>query len=469
MNKIKTKINFLFFIFVAGFCCIFYYGSKNYFQLTDAITLYEQSLDIEYLINQSNQKKYSKEIYDKLVENRKLIFPKNRKELLSRYIQAYTSANYTEQKNRAFLFIKQEKPIRDNIIVNQDILKNRIMLSAIVLGCLFFFMIIMAMFLYHTLVFSRINNLSKRMIDFLHNKYSYQFILPNNDEVGELHGTFNALAQRVLNNIEELKALDSAKSEFLNIASHELRTPLTSIKGSLSLLASGVGGELPKKSQRLVSIAENESDRLIRLINDLLDLAKIEARHMTLNRRWTNINELIDKTFESLHGISKQADVNLVRLSNEELEVYLDPDRFQQVLTNLISNALKYSPKGENVVISYRILPEVKKFLIQVSDKGPGIAKEDQNTIFQKFRQATSAQSPLVKGTGLGLAIVQAVMDQHGGEVGIESIQGEGSSFYCLFKEWRRISEPNHPKNEKELNTTAQVENESKKNKESAA
>ncbi len=286
-------------------------------------------------------------------------------------------------------------------------------------------------------VFAPISDLTRRMKDFLNNKYSYQFEAPSTDEVGSLHGTFNNLAQQVLDQIEELKSLDRAKSEFLSIASHELRTPLTSIKGSLSLLRGGVAGEVSEASKNLLSIALTETDRLIRLINDLLDLAKIEAGRLPLEKSWGSGRDLLARTAEGLKGFAQAADVSLEIGDVEMVELHMDADRIQQVVTNLASNAIKFSPPGSTVRFTLE-LDENKHALIAVHDQGPGIAPQDQALIFEKFRQATGPENPLVKGTGLGLAIAKALVEEHGGQIGLSSKPGQGSVFSFTLPEWRR-------------------------------
>lgn len=288
-------------------------------------------------------------------------------------------------------------------------------------------------------VLAPLKDISDKMVDFLNNKYTYQFTVPGADEIGQLHTTFNAMAQKVLKQFEELKSLDKAKSEFLSIASHELRTPLTSIKGSLSLLQSGVVGKLNDPSLNLMRIALDETDRLIRLINELLDLAKIEARQFPLKLDWINAEELGKRIFQSLQGFAQVAEVNLELSPCANLDLHVDADRFQQVVTNLLSNAIKYSPKKESVVLKF--IEDENHFLrVEVSDRGKGIAPEDQELIFEKFRQATGPQNPLVKGTGLGLAIAKAIVEQHGGQIGVRSKPGEGSTFFFTLPEWRENS-----------------------------
>jgi signal transduction histidine kinase len=274
------------------------------------------------------------------------------------------------------------------------------------------------------------------MMDFLVDRYSFQFSEPETSEIGDLQKTFNSLAERVLNTMDELKTLDQAKSEFLSIASHELRTPMTSIKGSLSLLTSGVMGELDAGSLRLIRIAEGETDRLIRLINDLLDLAKIEAGRFPLVCSWAHWDELMTKTSEGLSGLALSAGVEIEWESASDLEIYLDRDRVQQVLANLISNAVKFSPRGSKIRIALK-RDRQSPVEIDVIDQGPGIAPEDRDLIFQKFRQGAKPENPLVKGTGLGLAIAKALVEEHGGVIGVRSEPGQGSTFTFSLPHWR--------------------------------
>lgn len=285
-------------------------------------------------------------------------------------------------------------------------------------------------------VFRPLRALSRRMMDFLNDRYTYQFSVPATNEVGNLQATFNALAQRVLSNMEELTDLDRAKSEFLSIASHELRTPLTSIKGSLSLMKSGVVGDMNEMAQNLLNIAESETDRLIRLINELLDLAKIEAGKFNVHPAWHSLPQLVDKTFSSLQGLSKAADVKLTAVNLPSVEAQIDGDCIQQVLTNLLSNAIKFSPSGGTVDVHFEVNAE-QQLVVEVTDHGRGIAPEDQALIFQKFRQATSVKNPLVKGTGLGLAIAKALVEEHGGQIGVRSSPGVGSTFYFSLPDWK--------------------------------
>ena len=306
---------------------------------------------------------------------------------------------------------------------------------ALMLGAGILFVCLLSLSVFRSLLFP-IQDLSRKMIEFLNNRYSYEFETPQPTEIGHLQGTFNALAQKVISQIEDLKSLDRAKSEFLSIASHELRTPLTSIKGSLGLLNSGVLGALTPAAAPLMGIALDETDRLIRIINEILDLAKIEARQFPLNLEWVSAKVIAHKTTQGLSGFCQSSGVHLVVDVADDLEIYVDADRIQQILTNLLSNAVKYSPPGETVIVRF-VVDEAPSLRVEVIDRGRGIAPQDQEIIFEKFRQAAHSESPLVKGTGLGLAIAKALVEQHGGLIGVTSRPGSGSTFFFTLPQGR--------------------------------
>jgi len=382
------------------------------------------------------EKKYSNKNFKQLQEFREKLEPENRKLLLSDYIQSYSEKNKFLTNKKLARFIANENHFKQFVFQGTEhILKEIQYYGVITLAILF----LTALFIYQFVnwqIIKPILNLNNKMIDFLNEKYTYQFIVPKNDEIGRLQSTFNSLAQQTLTNIDQLKELDRAKSEFLSIASHELRTPLTSIKGSLGLLHQGIAGPLAEPVSQLVSIANEETDRLIRLINDILDLTKIEAKKLELKKEWTPLEDLITKTFRSLEGFCAQSQVTLHFKHEAPYLINVDRDRFQQILTNLLSNAIKYSPsQGRVEVFVHR--SENGKLQINVQDEGKGIAPQDQQIIFEQFRQATSPQNPLVKGTGLGLAIAKALTEQHEGEIGVDSTVGFGSTFYFTIKDWK--------------------------------
>ena len=339
-------------------------------------------------------------------------------------------------QHRETFYANEDEFDRFNL-TRMDYLEKKILFLSGLSGLIFLLGFIFLHSFIKYVVINPVQDLSHRMMEFLHNRFTYRFDSPKNDEIGDLHSTFNSLAQRVINHTEELTSLDQAKSDFLSIASHELRTPLTSIKGSLSLLGGGLGGELNEVTTELLGIAEAESDRLIRLINDLLDLAKIEAGKLPLETKWVNVDELVQTTFNSLMGLSQSANVELVsEIESAHLQVLIDRDRIQQVLTNLMSNAIKFSPNGETVIVKAKT-DQKDRLVFEVRDHGKGIDPQDQQVIFQKFRQATGPNNPLVKGTGLGLAIARALVEEHEGEIGLRSKPGEGSTFFFTLSKWR--------------------------------
>jgi signal transduction histidine kinase/DNA-binding response OmpR family regulator len=253
--------------------------------------------------------------------------------------------------------------------------------------------------------------------------------VPRHDEGGRVEG-FYAL----VTDISELKRLDRMKSEFVSTVSHELRTPLTSIRGSLGLLSGGVAGVLPEKASSLVDIAKNNCERLIRLINDILDIEKIESGTIVFSVRMLDLADIIDHAIRANEGYAAQHHVRLrVIASPDAAKVSGDQDRLIQVLTNLISNACKFSPAESSVDIA--VTREEKSFKVAVIDHGPGISEEFRKRIFQRFSQADSSDARQKGGTGLGLSISKAIVERLGGKIGFDSEPGKGTSFHFTLPE----------------------------------
>lgn len=229
---------------------------------------------------------------------------------------------------------------------------------------------------------------------------------------------------------ERLRA-QRMKDEFVSIVSHELRTPLTSIRGSLGLLEGGVAGELSTKGRELVRIARSNTDRLVRLINDILDLDKMEAGRVTLQREPLDVDELVDEVVGQMQGYAQQAAVSLVvvqRAGPSCPPLHGDHDRLVQVLTNLLSNAIKFSPEGEQVQV--RVTPREGRARLSVTDHGPGIAPSDIPKLFQKFHQLDASDARARGGSGLGLVIAKSLVEAHHGRIGVDSQLDRGSTFY---------------------------------------
>jgi signal transduction histidine kinase len=217
--------------------------------------------------------------------------------------------------------------------------------------------------------------------------------------------------------ITELRRIDRMKTEFVSTVSHELRTPLTSIRGSLGLISGGVAGELPEAVKSLVGIAKNNCERLIRLINDILDSEKIESGKLRLDLQVVDLRQLVQQTLAANEGFASQHGVSLVmRAPDAPLHVRIDSDRMTQVLTNLLSNAVKFSPGGQPG--GGRLSRTAQKVRAEVVDVGPGIPEEFSARIFQKFSQADSSDTRQKGGTGLGLNISRALVEKMGGTIG---------------------------------------------------
>lgn len=233
----------------------------------------------------------------------------------------------------------------------------------------------------------------------------------------------------ILRDVSERKRINTIKSEFISTVSHELRTPLTSIRGALGLVIDGIAGHVPEQVREMINIAHNNSERLIRLINDILDIEKIEAGKMMLAREAVELRDLLERAVADNEGYATEHGVRFeIRGSVPDLYIYVDHDRMLQVLTNLMSNAAKFSPVGETVVISAALVGGSVR--ISVEDHGPGISEEFQQRIFGKFAQADSSDSRQKGGTGLGLSITKAIVESHGGTIGFEAAPDHGTVFY---------------------------------------
>ncbi len=440
MNSIKLKL-FLLMSAIAGanifFAILTYSGFAEFREQRRQLEL---SRDLtQRLIQSENQFAGAINIHKEIRNYIPLLHPPRRSEELEKLLMAAQKGRVSETRERHQVLVKNEfefqRHTRDQLSYLED--------KTVYFGLLCIFSLLVGLVLLqiyiNTAVLRPLRDLARKMNDFLHDRYTYQFSVPGSDELGRMQATFNALAQRVISNMEQLRTLDQAKSDFLSIASHELRTPLTSIKGSISLMRSGIVGTINEMADNLLNIAEQETDRLIRLINDILDLAKIEAQRASPQPEWSSMNSLVTISLQSLKGLADQAEVKLLAEAMPPLEVNMDRDRIQQVLTNLLSNAIKFSPKGGCVIVHCEINNQ-HQLVIEVRDQGRGIDPQDQEAIFEKFRQATSANNPLVKGTGLGLAIAKALVEQHGGDIGVRSFPGEGSTFYFTLPEWRYSS-----------------------------
>lgn len=287
--------------------------------------------------------------------------------------------------------------------------------------------------------------------------FPVEYVVAPMREQGEIIGavvTFKDITERL--------AVERMKDEFISVVSHELRTPMTSIHGALGLLNSGLLDVYPQKAKRMLEIAVTNTDRLVRLINDILDLERMESSYSTAIKQTCNVAELMLQAADEMQGMAQEAGVTLsVWPVGAQLQAV--PDRLIQALTNLLSNAIKFSPSGATVWLSGELIhnsdlaekaglksvsspsllspesavahphlpvPRSSYILIAVKDQGRGIPADKLEMVFERFQQVDASDSRQKGGTGLGLAICRSIVQQHGGRMWVESVLGEGSTFF---------------------------------------
>lgn len=238
--------------------------------------------------------------------------------------------------------------------------------------------------------------------------------------------------------ITHRKQLDQMKDEFISVVSHELRTPLTAIRGSLGLLQSGFYTDKPETAAELLKVALNNSDRLVRLVNDILDLERLESGKTKFIREPCQVTDLMQQAVDSVQVLADQNQVQIL-LSALTVEVEAVPDAIVQTLTNLLSNAIKFSRAGGKVWMSAEVVQEtalqptttsLAHLRFSIRDQGSGIPADKLDAIFGRFQQVNVSDSRQRGGTGLGLAICKSIVEQHKGRIWVESVLGQGSTFY---------------------------------------
>ncbi|MDK2122771.1 ATP-binding protein [Parachitinimonas caeni] len=233
----------------------------------------------------------------------------------------------------------------------------------------------------------------------------------------------------IVNDLTERRRVEQMKREFVSTVSHELRTPLTSIRGSLGLLLGGMNNELSEQAVQLIGIAHKNSERLVRLINDILDIEKIESGKMKLEIRAEPVMTLVSQAISINRGFAQEYGIQYkVVESCDNVMAWLDADRFGQIMANLLSNAVKFSPTGQGVEVGVRRAG--KRIRIMVRDYGPGIPAQFRSQLFQKFSQVDSSDTRQKGGSGLGLAISKALTEAMQGKLGYEDAEGGGSLFW---------------------------------------
>src|SRR5438128_2149079 len=241
------------------------------------------------------------------------------------------------------------------------------------------------------------------------------------DEIAALARSFNAMAS-------QLREVEEMKTEFFATVSHELRSPLTSIRGAADLVHEGIPGPLTPRQARLIDIISQSSERLLGLVNEILEMSRLRAGQVVLDRRALDLAWLVDRAVEELHPRAEEAGVALEREHFGSNFAYLgDEDRLHQLIVNLGANAIRFTPRRGRVIV--RLIDTGPEIELQVEDTGVGIPADALPHIFDPYRQAHHDRG----GTGLGLAIVRGIADAHGGRVTAESQEGKGSRFTVLL------------------------------------
>jgi signal transduction histidine kinase len=242
--------------------------------------------------------------------------------------------------------------------------------------------------------------------------------------------------------VSERRRLEMMKDEFISTVSHELKTPLTSLRASLGLVQSGSLDKRPEKQRQMIDMAIGNCDRLIRLVNDILDFDRGEKGRLSLDRELVEPMTLLRRAADVAHNAATQARIDF-RLEANALPVFADEERALQVLNELVGNAIKFSPPGTTIRLAARNMeaeapgagvsagdvPGTREVCFMVEDQGRGIAPEKLERIFERFQQGDASDSRALGGTGLGLALCRSIVEQHGGRIWAESEPGKGSRF----------------------------------------
>lgn len=253
----------------------------------------------------------------------------------------------------------------------------------------------------------------------------------------------NVVTRGLFRDVTEARAVERLKDEFVSVVSHELRTPLTSIRGALGLIATGRLGELNDKGKRMVQIAVADSERLVRLINDILDIERMEAGRLEMQKTTCELGQLLRRATDGVQPLAERADVR-IEVAGSTGNVWCDSDRILQTLTNLLGNAIKFSPAGGTVWLA--TTRDDRTITFSVRDEGRGIPAEKLDTIFERFQQVDASDARQKGGAGLGLAIARSIVLQHGGQIWAESDGKSGSTFRFTLPAYAvRAGEPVGP------------------------
>ncbi|UCD14112.1 MAG: HAMP domain-containing histidine kinase [Thermoplasmatales archaeon] len=261
--------------------------------------------------------------------------------------------------------------------------------------------------------------------------FDFRVDIKTNDEIAKLGDALNMSAIALGKIEEERKQLEKAKSEFLSMTSHELRTPITPVKAQIQMLQAQYFGELTEKQKESLSIVLRNTERLGKMIEDFLEISRIEAARLKFNFRETNLKETIEETVGLMTCFAKEKNIKLISNIGTIPIVEADPDRVSQVLRNLIHNAIKFSKNNSEIEIN--AIPQKDHILFSVKDYGIGMNPKDQVRVFEPFYQIESTINREHEGTGLGLPICRGIVESQKGKIWAESALGRGSTFYFTF------------------------------------
>ncbi|MFO7607331.1 MAG: HAMP domain-containing sensor histidine kinase [Desulfurivibrionaceae bacterium] len=393
----------------------------------------EAKADFEQLLNQAtaaaklaDTKKLLREIHAEHLNFSKLVMEE--KELIE-LARPYSFASYAEEKKKvAGAIINRLKTSRevseDNVLTkvsNLSEFSDKVGRFSITITIISLITCLLVAVVITRSITKPINIIKAKTKEISKGNFQEDLEVNSPPAIKELAVAINAMCRR-------LQEVDDIKSNFFAHMSHELRTPLASIKEGTNILLDGLGGEISKKQQRILSIITQESNRMITLVNSLLDLSKMEAGMTTYNFTRTNIATLLG---ESLHALMPLAEAKSISIDNQIdslPSVNADQDRLMVVFQNIIGNALKFTDTNGKITLAADIKGNFVE--IRVQDSGIGISQNDLDKIFLKFRQIIPTKGGKTQGTGLGLATAKQIILAHGGKVWATSREGEGSTFY---------------------------------------
>lgn len=346
---------------------------------------------------------------------------------------SYSEQRQAQEKDRLLNIILEEldklmKHIRQNTDDKMknlyDLGANTRMMVAVMTVVFFIISISISLFINRTIT-QPVATMKKKTKEIARGHFRGDLNLTSPPEIGELADAFNLMCNK-------LQELDEMKSDFFNSISHELRTPLSTIKIGLELLRRKTERMSKEDQETILETIYKENNRVIDLVNSLLDLSKMEAGMMTFNFEPKEVTPLINRVVQEMGPLIKAKQITLETKIIEKLpSIKMDSERILQVLRNLIGNALKFTPAGGAVKVSAFSIDDGVR--VSVADTGPGIPAENLKTIFEKFRQLTIKDSPQIRGTGLGLAIARQIITSHGGKIWAESELGKGSTFVFVL------------------------------------